>query len=145
KTPVSGIFVAIIIGIIIRNTFGMKDYFKSGISFAVKYALRAGIILLGLRLSLAEALKLGLIGVPLIVVCISAGLFITLYLTNKMIESYIFGTLVACGSGICGVLAIMATSPVLKAKEDDISYAVANIFIFVLSGMVLYPFLAHYL
>src|SRR5699024_12573741 len=79
---------AIIIGIIIRNTFGMKDYFKSGISFAVKYALRAGIILLGLRLSLAEALKLGLIGVPLIVVCISAGLFITLYLTNKMKQSY---------------------------------------------------------
>lgn len=145
KTPVSGIFVAIIIGIIIRNMFGMKDYFKSGISFAVKYALRAGIILLGLRLSLAEALKLGLIGVPLIVVCISAGLFITLYLTNKMKQSYRLGTLIACGTGICGVTAIMATSPVLKAKEDEISYAVANITIFGLTGMVLYPFLAHFL
>lgn len=144
KTPVSGIFVAIIIGIIIRNTFGMKAYFTPGIAFSVKYALRAGIILLGLRLSLAEALKLGLIGVPLIVVCISAGLFITLYLTNKMKQSYRLGTLIACGTGICGVTAIMATSPVLKAKEDEISYAVANITIFGLTGMVLYPFLAHF-
>lgn len=144
KTPVSGIFVAIIIGIIIRNTFGMKDYFTAGISFSVKYALRAGIILLGLRLSLAEALKLGMIGVPLIVACISIGLFVTLYLTNKMNQSYRLGTLIACGTGICGVTAIMATSPVLKAKENEISYAVANITIFGLTGMVLYPFLAYF-
>src|SRR5699024_4745511 len=87
KTPVSGIFVAIIIGIIIRNTFDLSDIFKKGISFSVKYALRAGIILLGLRLSLIEAVKLGAMGIPLILACIASGLFITLYLTNKMNKS----------------------------------------------------------
>src|SRR5699024_803158 len=51
-SPISGIFVAIVIGIIIRNTLGLKDILASGVSFSVKYALRAGIILLGLRLSL---------------------------------------------------------------------------------------------
>src|SRR5690625_840939 len=51
-------------------------------------------------------------------------------------------TLIACGTGICGVTAIMATSPVIKAKEDEISYAVANITIFGLTGMILYPILA---
>src|SRR5699024_2751219 len=140
KTPVSGIFVAIIIGIIIRNMINLPDIFKAGISYSVKYALRAGIILLGLRLSLVEALKLGVMGVPLIVVCISSGLFITLYLTNKMKQSNRLGTLIACGTGICGVTAIMATSPVIKAKEDEISYAVANITIFWLIGMILYHF-----
>src|SRR5699024_2483049 len=144
KTTVSGIFVAIIVGIMIRNTFGMKEYFLSGIGFSLKYALRAGIILLGLRLSLVEALKLGAIGVPLIVICIAAGLFLTLYLTNKMRQSSRLGTLIACGTGICGVTAIMATSPVIKAKEDEISYAVANITIFGLTGMVLYPFIANF-
>jgi len=143
-TPVSGIFVAIIVGIIIRNTIGLKPYFAQGISFSLKYALRAGIILLGLRLSLAEALKLGALGIPLIVACISAGLFLTIYLTNKMKQSTRLGTLIACGTGICGVTAIMATSPVIKAREDEISYAVANITIFGLTGMVLYPFLANY-
>ncbi|GAB3792138.1 YeiH family protein [Virgibacillus kimchii] len=143
-TPVSGIFVAIIIGIIIRNTVRLSDAFTKGISFSVKYVLRAGIILLGLRLSLMEALKLGAFGIPLIVACIAAGLFVTLYLTNKMKQSYRLGTLIASGTGICGVTAIMATSPVIKAKEDEISYAVANITIFGLTGMLLYPFLANF-
>ncbi len=145
QTPVSGIFVAIIIGIIIRNTIGLSKIYSKGISFAMKYVLRAGIILLGLRLSLLEAVKLGALGIPLIVVCISSGLFLTLYLTNKMNQSTRLGTLIACGTGICGVTAIMATSPVIEAKEDEISYAVANITIFGLTGMILYPFLANFL
>ncbi|MBP1971495.1 putative integral membrane protein (TIGR00698 family) [Virgibacillus natechei] len=145
QTPVSGIFVAIIIGIIIRNSVSLSDVFTKGISFSVKYMLRAGIILLGLRLSLMEALKLGAFGIPLIVACISAGLFLTLYLTNKMKQSARLGTLIACGTGICGVTAIMATAPVIKAKENEISYAVANITIFGLTGMMLYPFLANFL
>ncbi|WKA57666.1 putative sulfate exporter family transporter [Planococcus shenhongbingii] len=142
-SPVSGIFVAILIGIIIRNTIGLPDVFSKGISFAIKYALRAGIILLGLRLSLTEALKLGAWGLPLIVACISVGLFVTLFFTRKMNQSNRLGTLIATGTGICGVTAIMATAPVIKAKENEISYAVANITIFGLLGMLFYPYLAH--
>src|SRR5690625_7513438 len=39
----------------------------------------------------------------------------------------------------------MAISPVIEAKENEISYAVANITIFGLTGMILYPFLANIL
>jgi len=145
KTPISGIFVAIIIGIIVRNLFGLHNIFGEGIAFSVKYLLRAGIILLGFRLSLVEALKLGAIGIPLIVICISAGFFLTIYLTKKMQQSNRLGLLIASGTGICGVTAIMATAPVLKAKDNEISYAVANITIFGITGMVLYPFLANWL
>jgi len=142
-SPVSGIFVAILIGIIIRNSIGLHHVFMKGVAFSLKYALRAGIILLGLRLSLAEALKLGAWGLPLIVICISCGLFITLFFTNKMKQSKRLGTLIAGGTGICGVTAIMAISPVIKEKDNEISYAVANITIFGLIGMLFYPYLAH--
>lgn len=142
-TPVSSIFVAIIIGMIIRNTIKLNNFYLKGISFSTKYMLRIGIVLLGLRLSLIEALKLGVLGIPLIVLCISIGLFLTLYLTKLMNESHSLGTLIACGTGICGVTAIMTVSPVIKAKEDEVSYAVANITIFGLTAMVLYPFLAN--
>lgn len=145
STPISGIFIAILIGIMIRNFINLPDLFAKGIRFSMKYILRVGIILLGLRLSLVEALKLGAFGIPLIVVCISAGLIITLYLTRKMNQSMKLGTLIASGTGICGVTAIMATAPVIKAKENEVSYAVANITIFGLTGMALYPFLAHFL
>jgi uncharacterized integral membrane protein (TIGR00698 family) len=142
-SPVSGIFVAIIIGIIIRNTIGLHNVFMEGVKVSLKYALRAGIILLGLRLSLVEAVKLGAWGLPLIIACISSGLMITLYFTKKLNQSQRLGTLIACGTGICGVTAIMATAPVVKAKDDEISYAVANITVFGLIGMLFYPYLAN--
>lgn len=143
SSPISGIFVAILIGIVIRNFIGLHTIFHEGIAFTLKYALRAGIILLGLRLSLAEALKLGAWGLPLIVISITCGLFITIYFTRKLKESTRLGMLIATGTGICGVTAIMAVSPVLKAKDNEISYAVANITIFGLVGMLFYPYLAN--
>lgn len=142
-SPVSGIFVAILIGIIIRNTMKLHPIFMDGAAFSVKYALRAGIILLGLRLSLIEAIKLGAWGIPLVIACISCGIFITLFFTKKLNQSKRLGTLIACGTGICGVTAVMATSPVIKAKDNEISYAVANITIFGLVGMMFYPYLAN--
>ncbi|MCM3610518.1 putative sulfate exporter family transporter [Planococcus sp. MERTA32b] len=143
-SPISGIFTAILIGILVRNLIGLPVFLDAGIDFALKYALRAGIILLGLRLSLTEALKLGAWGVPLIIVCISTGLFVTLYFTRKLNQSSRLGTLIAVGTGICGVTAIMATAPVIKARENEISYAVANITIFGLIGMLFYPYLANF-
>lgn len=142
-SPISGIFVAILLGILIRNTVGLKDVFMGGVQFSLKYLLRAGIILLGLRLSLAEALKLGAWGLPLIILCIGSGLAVTLYFTKKLNQSNRLGTLIACGTGICGVTAIMATAPVVKAKDDEISYAVANITIFGLVSMLFYPYIAN--
>ncbi|WP_404334224.1 YeiH family protein [Planococcus rifietoensis] len=144
KSPVSGIFVAILLGILIRNTIGLQDIFIEGVGFAVKYALRIGIILLGLRLSLTEALTLGAWGLPLIIACISVGIGVTLFFTKQFGQSNRLGALIANGTGICGVTAIMATAPVIRAKENEISYAVANITIFGLLGMLFYPYLAHF-
>ncbi|MDS9470769.1 YeiH family protein [Sporosarcina pasteurii] len=144
SSPISGIFVAILLGILIRNTIGLSEVFMDGIKFSLKYLLRAGIILLGLRLSLVEALKLGAWGLPLIILCIACGLTVTLYFTKKMNQSKRLGTLIASGTGICGVTAIMATAPVVKAKDNEISYAVANITMFGLVSMLFYPYLAHF-
>src|SRR5699024_2749211 len=60
-----------------------------------------------------------------------------------MKQSKRLGTLIAGGTGICGVTAIMAISPVIKAKDNEVSYAVANITVFGLVGMLLYPYLAN--
>src|SRR5699024_78096 len=138
-SPVSGIFVAIILGILIRNFIGLNPIFKKGAGFSVKYALKLGIILLGLRLSLAEALKLGAWALPLIVHRSSAGLAVTLYITNKSQQSQRVGKLIANGTVICRVTPITPTAPVNEAKEDEISYAITNITAFGLEGMLFYP------
>jgi uncharacterized membrane protein YadS len=54
------------------------------------------------------------------------------------------GSLIAVGTSICGVSAIVATGPVIDAEEDEISYAVACVTIFGMIALFCYPLLAHF-
>ena len=53
------------------------------------------------------------------------------------------GTLIAAGTSICGVTAIVSTAPAIDADEREVAYAVANVVAFGLFGMLVYPYLAH--
>ena len=51
--------------------------------------------------------------------------------------------LISIGSTVCGTTAIMATAPVIGAKKNEISYAVANITLFGIISMLVYPYFAN--
>ncbi|MFV8827817.1 YeiH family protein [Alkalihalobacterium sp. APHAB7] len=144
-SPISGIFLSIILGLIIRNVIGLHKVFKDGVAFSVKYLLKLGIILLGIRLSFFDVITLGAWGLPIILVCVICGLIITLWFTNKMNQSHRLGTLTAIGTGICGVTAIVGTAPAIKANDEETAYAIANITVFGIIAMFFYPYLAYYL
>lgn len=144
-SPISSIFVAIILGLLVRNILGLQEVFKDGVTFSIKFVLKFGIILLGIRLSFIDVVKLGAWGIPIILACVGAGLFVTLWITNKMKQSHRLGTLVASGTGICGVTAIVAISPGIKANDEEVAYAIANITLFGVIAMFVYPYLAPYL
>jgi uncharacterized integral membrane protein (TIGR00698 family) len=55
------------------------------------------------------------------------------------------GSLIAVGTSICGASAIVATSPAINADKEEVAYAIANITIFGIIAMFLYPFMAYYL
>ena len=52
-------------------------------------------------------------------------------------------TLIAVGTSICGVSAIVATGPAIEAEDEEVAYAVATITIFGILATFLYPYLAH--
>jgi uncharacterized integral membrane protein (TIGR00698 family) len=52
--------------------------------------------------------------------------------------------LISIGSTVCGTTAIMATAPVIKANKNEVSYAVANITLFGILSMLIYPYFANY-
>ena len=52
--------------------------------------------------------------------------------------------LISIGSTVCGTTAIMATAPVIKANKSEISYAIANITLFGILSMLLYPYFANF-
>ena len=142
-SPLSPILLAILLGLLIRNTVGVPVAYEQGLRFCLKAILRIGIVLLGLKLSLGVLGQIGLIGIPVIVACIATALLAVTFINRALGLPKRLGTLIAVGTSICGVSAIVATAPVIDAEEDETSYAVACITIFGMLGLFIYPFAAH--
>jgi uncharacterized integral membrane protein (TIGR00698 family) len=143
STPISGVPVAIVIGLLLRNLTPLPAVLNPGLKFCVSTVLRLGIVLLGLRLSAFDVLWLGAAGVPVVLAAIATGLLFVTWFNKKLGLPPRLGTLIAAGTSICGVTAIVATAPAIKADEREVAYAVANVVAFGLFGMLTYPYLAH--
>ena len=52
--------------------------------------------------------------------------------------------LIAIGTSVCGATAIVATAPVINAKKTEVAYAVANITLFGVIAMLIYPYFAEW-
>lgn len=139
RRAVSEVLVAVLLGLLIRNVVGIDRSFEPGIRFALVRVLRLGIILLGLRLSLQAVVKTGLSALLLILICISVALSLA-YLAGRFfhIPSRL-AALIGVGTAICGNSAIIATAPVIEAKDEDVSFAVATITLFGTLAIIVYP------
>ena len=142
---ISGIMVAILLGLALGNLFTLPDWLKPGIAFALKGVLPVGIVLLGLGLSIVQVGAIGLRALPVILVTIPAAILIVSWLGRRLGLPDRLATLIAVGTGICGNTAIVAVSPTIGAKEEETSYAVACITAFGLLAMLTYPFVAHWI
>ena len=117
---------AIIFGLIIANTVGVPEVFRPGVD-TYEFWLKAGIVLQGARFLFGDVLKLG--GVSLACVAIELAVAIVLMtmlgrafnLTPKLVS------LLAIGSSVCGVSAIIAAKGAIEADDEDASYAMAAI------------------
>tara|TARA_B100000575_G_scaffold285996_1_gene282077 strand:+ start:667 stop:1761 length:1095 start_codon:yes stop_codon:yes gene_type:complete len=145
KSPISPIMLSIVIGLLIGNTITIPSIFYEGIQFALKIILRLGIICLGIRLGLLDILKVGVIGIPLIIACIVISILLVNFFCKLLNVPSKIGSLIAVGTSICGASAIVAASPAINADKEEVTYAIANITIFGIIAMFIYPFLARYL
>ena len=143
KSPISAIMMAIIIGMLIANTVGVPDSLQGGLKFCTSTVLRIGIMLLGIRLSLLGAGKFTLVALPFVIAAIASALLIVGYLGRRMGLSSRLSGLIAIGTSICGCTAIVATAPLIKADESEVSYSIACITVFGVVAMFAYPILAH--
>ena len=143
KSPISTAMIAILMGIILGNIFKMREGFLRGIDFTQKYILKFGIICLGIQLKPFEFLKFGTVAIPLIIVCIISVLVIIKLLIKKLKISTKMAYLIAIGSTVCGTTAIMATAPVINANKGEVAYAIANMTVFGIISMLIYPYFAN--
>ncbi|HSD69227.1 MAG TPA: putative sulfate exporter family transporter [Woeseiaceae bacterium] len=145
KSPISDIMLAIVIGMVITNTISLPESVKPGLKFCASTILRIGIMLLGIRLSLLGAGRFTVVALPFVVSAIAIGLLTVGLLGRWLGLSRQLSGLIAIGTGICGCTAIVATAPLIKANEAEVSYSIACITVFGLAAMFFYPYIAHYL
>tara|TARA_X000000368_G_C22955056_1_gene678382 strand:+ start:61 stop:1134 length:1074 start_codon:yes stop_codon:yes gene_type:complete len=144
KSPISTAMIAILLGIFFGNAFKVRDSLQKGLDFTKEYILKLGIICLGIQLKPFEFLEFGKIAIPLIVICIISVLLVIKILIKKLKIPTRMAYLISIGSTVCGTTAIIATAPVIKANKNEISYAIANITLFGILSMLIYPYFANF-
>jgi uncharacterized integral membrane protein (TIGR00698 family) len=148
SVPVSGIPVAILLGMAVNNTtgYGSSDpVFKDGITFSTKTILQTGIVCVAAKLSFLELLTTGSTGIPVVLASVGAGMLFIPAAGKFAGLPKQMTLLLTAGTSICGVTAITALAPAINAPNRDIAVAVANTVAFGTIGMITYPYLFHYL
>ena len=144
KSPISTVLIAILLGILMGNAFTPRPGMMIGLDFTQQYILKLGIIFLGIRLSFADFIKFGSVAIPLVIFCILGVIILIKLLIKKVSISSKMSYLIAIGTSVCGATAIVATAPVINAKKTEVAYAIANITLFGVIAMLVYPYFAEW-
>jgi len=133
---------AIVIGLVIANTTGVPRIFAAGIA-TYEFWLKAGIVLLGSRFLLGDILHLGGISLLLVALALSLSLTFMHLLGRAFSLKPKLTSLLAVGSSICGVSAIIAAKPSIDADDEDASYAIAAILALGAISLFTFPLIGH--
>ena len=111
-----------------------------------KKLLQYSVIGLGFGMNLQASLASGKEGMLFTIISVIGTLLIGMFIGCKILKlnrntSY----LISSGTAICGGSAIAAVGPIIKAKDTDMSMALATVFILNAIGLFLFPILGHWL
>lgn len=138
----SPLVVAMVLGMALRNTLGPIPAAAPGITLSLKKILRAGIVLLGLQLTLAQLAQLGGRGLLVVVVTLAATFVFTRAVGRLLGVERRLAELIAAGTSVCGASAVLATNTVTRGSDEDVAYAIACVTVFGSLSMLLFPVLA---
>ena len=133
---------AILIGLAISNVLTIPKIFHAGIA-TYEFWLKIGIVLLGSRFVLGDVLKLGGVSLGLVVVEISLSLLLMTWLGRVFKLRPKLTTLLAVGSSICGVSAIIAAKGAIAADDEDSTFAIAAILALGALALFTFPIIGH--
>ena len=141
KHPVEATATAIVIGLLVRNLGLVPDVFQAGIKNFEKLLI-GGIILIGATLDFRTIGSQGPRMLIIILVTMTVSYFVIYALGRLFRLSPTLSTLLSVGTTICGGSAIAITAPLIKAKEEETSYAIGTIALWGLGAILFYPQIA---
>jgi uncharacterized integral membrane protein (TIGR00698 family) len=133
---------AILLGLLVANTVGVHRIFRPGIA-TYELWLKAGIVLLGVRFLLGDVFKLGAVSLVLVAIELLVSIAFMTWLGRRFKLKPKLVSLLAVGSSICGVSAIIAAKGAIEADDEDASYAIAAILALGAGSLFLFPLIGH--
>jgi uncharacterized integral membrane protein (TIGR00698 family) len=133
---------AIVFGLLVTNTVGLHRVFRPGVQTYESW-LKVGIVALGVRFVLGDIVKLGGISLLQILVDMVVAGAIILAAARLFGLSGKLGSLLAIGTSICGVSAIVAAKGAIRARNSDVGYAIAAILALGAVALFTLPLLGH--
>ncbi|MBU9710758.1 YeiH family protein [Evansella tamaricis] len=130
--------IALIIGVIWNSLLTSTENTRLGITFSSKILLRAGIILMGVRLHLGQIADAGFSILLMDIIVITFTLVVMFGLGKLFKVDRHLTALLAVGTAVCGAAAIVAAASVIKSKKEYTALAVACIAILGTIGAVIY-------
>lgn len=135
------ITLVIFIGIFYNNIIGTGKIFQPGINFIMNQVIKLAIILLGFKLNFSVLKNIGGGAFLLVVLFVPLVLFLGWKLGQYFQLESKTSLLIGIGSGICGVAAIMALSPLIKAEKEDIVVSASITSFLGALGVIIFSFL----
>jgi len=135
-------YVAILLlfGMLIRNTIGIPAIFQAG-TMAARPIIKPGIVILGAYYLWSDVLRVGVIGLLLVVAFVlGTAILISVWGRKGKVDDGLAGVM-AAGAGVCGVSAAVAVAPVVNAKPRDFFYAIGTILLFGTLCLFTFPYI----
>ncbi|MEZ4668639.1 MAG: putative sulfate exporter family transporter [Anaerolineae bacterium] len=129
---------AILYGLIISNTVGVPKIFRPGVA-TYEFWLKLGIVLLGARFILGDVVKLAGVSLLMVVLELAVAIVVMQIIGRFFKLKPKLTSLLAIGSSICGVSAIIAGKGAIGADDDDAAFAIAAILALGAFGLFAYP------
>ncbi|MPZ70101.1 MAG: putative sulfate exporter family transporter [Actinobacteria bacterium] len=142
-TWLPGPLLAIALGIVLGRVSPAP--LADAAEFCSTHLLRAGIVLLGFKLSVDQLQAVGLDALVVIVPCVAIGAAAAYVAATAAGLKGPLRLLLAAGTAICGNSAIATVAPSLGASDDEITIAIATVTIYGTIALLAFPVLAHVL
>lgn len=142
-TPVISSPVALVSGFLFAHFLGNPFTWAKG--KLVSNLLKVAVVGLGFGMNVHEALATSQSGFVMIICSISFTLLGGILLGKLLKLDKVAAYLIAVGTAICGGSAIAAVSPVVNAKEQDISMALGVVFLLNSVALILFPLIGNLL
>ena len=135
---------AIILGLLLSNAFTLPQIFRPGIA-TYELWLKLGIVLVAAKFVLSDVLRIGGMSLGLVAIELVLSLTVMTLLGRIFRLPPKLTSLLAIGSSICGVTAIMAAQGAIDSDEDDTSTAIAAILALGALALFTFPAIGHLL